>query len=89
MRPSTTPSTLKHLGRFRAQVLDTGRGLVASQFVLHGMHTGPYFHGSPPTGRTVAYPIALFTQIEGDKVRSEHVYFDRQTAAELPGLKAK
>ena len=89
MRPSTTPSTLKHLGRFSAQVLDTGGGLVASQFVLHGMHTGPYFHGSPPTGRTVAYPIALFTQTEGDKIRSERVYFDRQAPAEQLGLKAK
>jgi steroid delta-isomerase-like uncharacterized protein len=68
---------------------DAGGGLVASQFMVHGTHTGPYFDGSPPTGRTVAYPIATFTQIEGDKVRSEHVYFDRQTPAELLGLKAK
>ena len=68
---------------------DTGEGLVVSQFVLHGTHTGPYFDGSPPTGRTVAYSIALFTQIEGDKIRSEHVYFDRQAPAEQLGLKAK
>ena len=68
---------------------DTGGGLVASQVVLHGTHTGPYFDGSPPTGRAVTYPIAIFTQIEGDKVRSEHVYFDRQTVAEQLGLKPK
>jgi steroid delta-isomerase-like uncharacterized protein len=68
---------------------DTGEGLVASQLVLHGTHSGPYFDGSPPTGRTVAYPIATFTQVEGDKIRSEHVYFDRQAAAEQLGLKAK
>ena len=68
---------------------DTGEGLVASQFVLHGTHTGPYFDGSPPTGRTVAYPIATFDRVEGDKIRSEHVYFDRQTPAEQLGLKAK
>ena len=68
---------------------DTGEGLVASQLVLHGTHTGPYFDGSPPTGRTVAYPIASFAQIEGDKIRSEHVYLDRQTVAEQLGLKAK
>lgn len=68
---------------------DTGGGLVASQTVLHGTHTGPYFDGSPPTGRTVAYPIAIFTQVEGDKIGSEHVYFDRQTVAEQLGFKAK
>ena len=68
---------------------DTGGGLVATQFVLHGTHTGPYFDGSPATGRTIAYPVATFAQIEGDKMRSEHVYFDRQTPAEQLGLKAK
>jgi ketosteroid isomerase-like protein len=39
--------------------------------------------------KSVAYPLALFTQVEGDKIRSERVYFDRQTAAEQLGLKAK
>jgi steroid delta-isomerase-like uncharacterized protein len=50
---------------------DTGGGLVASQLVLHATHTGPFMDGTPPTGRTVAYPISLFTQVEGDKIRSE------------------
>ena len=68
---------------------DAGGGLVATQFVLHGTHTGPYMDGTPPTGRTVAYPIADFVQVEGDKIRSEHVYFDRQTVAEQLALKAK
>jgi len=68
---------------------DTGGGLVASQLMLHGTHKGPYFDGSPPTGRTVAYPVVTFTQIEGDKIRSEHVYFDRQSIAEQLGLKPK
>jgi predicted ester cyclase len=45
--------------------------------------------GTPATGRNVAYPIATFTQVEGDKIRSEHVYLDRQTVAEQLGLKAK
>jgi predicted ester cyclase len=45
--------------------------------------------GTPPTGRTVAYPIATSTQVEGDKIRSEHVYLDRQTVADQLGLKAK
>jgi predicted ester cyclase len=68
---------------------DTGGGLVATQLVLHATHTGPFMDGTPPTGRTVAYPIAVFSQVEGDKIRSEHVYFDRQTVAEQLGLKTK
>jgi steroid delta-isomerase-like uncharacterized protein len=68
---------------------DTGGGLVAAQWVLHGTQTGPYMDGTPPTGRTVAYPGASFVQVEGDKVRSDHAYIDRQTIAEQLGLKAK
>ena len=49
---------------------DTGGGLVATQWVLHGTHTGPFMDGTPPTGRTVAYPGASFVQVEGDKIRS-------------------
>jgi len=68
---------------------DTGGGLVATQLVLHGTHTGPFMDGTPPTGRIVSYPVATFTQVEGDKIRSDHVYLDRQTVAEQLGLKAK
>ena len=68
---------------------DTGGGLVATQLVLHGTHTGPLMDGTPPTGRTVTYPVATFAQIEGDKIRSEHVYLDRQTVAQQLGLKPK
>jgi steroid delta-isomerase-like uncharacterized protein len=68
---------------------DTGGGLVATEWVLHGTHTGPLMNGMPPTGRTVAYPGASFTQIEGDRIRSEHVYVDRQTVAEQLGIKGK
>ena len=68
---------------------DTGGGLVATQFVLHGTHTGPFMDGTAPTGRTVAYPGASFTQVEGDKSRSEHTYLGRRTVAEQLGLKGK
>jgi len=68
---------------------DAGGGLVASQWVLHATHTGPFMDGSPATGRTAAYPIASFAQVEGDKIRSEHTYLDRQTVAEQLGLKPK
>ncbi len=69
---------------------DTGGGLVALQLVLHGTHTGSFMDGTPPTGRTVAYPLASFAKIEGDKIRTEQIYLDRQTVAEQLGLlKAK
>jgi steroid delta-isomerase-like uncharacterized protein len=68
---------------------DTGGGLVATQLMLHGTHTGSFMDGTPPTGRTVSYPLASFAQIEGDKIRSQHIYLDRQTVAEQLGLKAK
>lgn len=70
---------------------DTGGGLVAIQWMLHGTNTGPLMDGTPATGRTVAYPGASLVQVqvEGDKIRSEHVYLDRQTVAEQLGLKAK
>jgi len=65
---------------------DSGGGLVAIQWILHGTHTGPLMDGTPPTGRKVSYPGASFVQVEGDKIRSEQVYVDRQTVAELLGL---
>jgi steroid delta-isomerase-like uncharacterized protein len=68
---------------------DAGGGLVAIQWMLHGTHTGPLMDGSPPTGRKVSYPGASFVQVEDDKIRSEQIYVDRQTVAELLGLKAK
>jgi steroid delta-isomerase-like uncharacterized protein len=68
---------------------DTGRGLVAIQWMLHGTHSGPLMDGTPRTGRKVSYPGASFVQVEGDKIRSEQTYVDRQTVAELLGLKAK
>ena len=68
---------------------DTGGGLVATQWVLHGTNTGLYFDGTPPTGCTVAYPGASFTKVEGDKIRSEDTYLDRQTVAEQLGGKPK
>jgi steroid delta-isomerase-like uncharacterized protein len=68
---------------------DIGGGLVATELMLHGTHTGPFMDGTPPTGRTVTYPVASFAQIEGDKIRSERIYLDQQTVAEQLGLKPK
>ena len=68
---------------------DAGGGLVATQWVLRGTNTGTLPDGSPATGRTVTLPGATFTQVEGDKIRSEQTYFDRQNLLEQLGLKAK
>jgi len=35
--------------------------------------TGSLMDGTPPTGRTVAYPDTSFVQVEGDKIRSEQL----------------
>jgi steroid delta-isomerase-like uncharacterized protein len=68
---------------------DTGGGLVATQWVMHATNTGPLPDGTPATGRTVALHGASFAQFEGDKVRSERVYFDMHNLFEQLGLKAK
>ena len=68
---------------------DTGGGLVATQWVFHGTHTGPYFDGTPPTGRTLSLPGGTFTQVENGKIRYERVYMDRQTVTEQLGFTPK
>ena len=68
---------------------DTGGGLIASQWVLHGTHNGPYFDGTPPTGRTLTLPGASFTQVENGKIRYERTYTDRQTVTEQLGFTPK
>jgi steroid delta-isomerase-like uncharacterized protein len=68
---------------------DTGGGLVTWQWLARGTNTGPLADGSPPTGRSVTVPGASFTQVEGDKIRSEQAYLDRKTRDEQLGLKAK
>jgi steroid delta-isomerase-like uncharacterized protein len=68
---------------------DTGGGLVATEWVFHGTNTGTLPDGTPPTGRTVALRGATFAQFEGDKVRSERVYFDMHNLFEQLGLKPK
>jgi hypothetical protein len=43
----------------------------------------------PPTGRTLTLPGASFTRVEGDKIRYERVYTDRQTVTEQLGFTPK
>ena len=68
---------------------DTGGGLVAWQWLARGTNTGPLADGIPPTGRSVTQPGASFTQVEGDKIRSDQAYHDRKWMAEQLGLKPK
>ena len=57
---------------------DTGGGLAAYQWLARATNSGPGPDGTPPTGRSVRVPGASFVQVEGDKIRSEEVYFDRK-----------
>jgi len=68
---------------------DTGGGLVAWQWLARATNTGPLADGNPPTGRSLTLPGASFTQVEGDKIRSEQVYHDQKTMDEQLGLKQK
>ena len=61
---------------------ETGGGLVALQWVLRGTNAGPLGGGTPATGRRVTLPGASFIQVEGDKIRSERTYHDRQIVDE-------
>ena len=67
---------------------DTGGGLVAWQWLARATNTGPLADGNPPTGRSLTLPGASFTQVEGDKIRSDQVYHDRKTMAEQLGATA-
>ena len=63
---------------------NTGGGLVASQWVLHGTHTGPYFDGSPPTGRTLTLPVpGLCSRFS---TRVFQALFSRALIADLIGI---
>jgi steroid delta-isomerase-like uncharacterized protein len=61
---------------------DIGGGLVAVEWVLRGTNTGTLGGGTPATGRRVTLPGASFVQVEGDKIRSERTYHDRQIVDE-------
>ena len=47
---------------------DTGGGLVATQLIIHGTHTGPFMDGTPPTSRTS--PIRWLSSLRLRAIRS-------------------
>jgi steroid delta-isomerase-like uncharacterized protein len=67
---------------FSVELLNTGEiqpGIVAIHWLVRGTNTGSGADGSKPTGRAVTLQGASFMQLEGDKIGSDQVYFDRQT----------
>jgi predicted ester cyclase len=70
---------------FSLELLNAGEiepGVVALHWRVRGTHTVPGVDGSDPTGRAVTFKGASIILVEGDKIRSDHAYFDRQTIAE-------
>jgi len=64
---------------------DTGGGLIATQWIMHGTNTGSMW-GLPPTGRAVTVPGAEFIQVEGNRIRCVQAYFDSRAVPEQLGL---
>jgi steroid delta-isomerase-like uncharacterized protein len=82
-------STFPDLSLEIVSIGDAGGGLVAWQWLARATITGPLAEGSAPPGRPIAHPGASFTQVEGDKIRSDQVYHDRKTLDEQLGLTPK
>jgi steroid delta-isomerase-like uncharacterized protein len=57
-------------------------GVVALHWRASGTNTGPGGDESRPTGRTASVKGASIIRLEGDKIRSDHAYFDRKTIEE-------
>lgn len=59
---------------------------VILEVVIGGTHTGTY-HGLPPTGRPVSFPLcAVYSFDEGGKLASERIYYDRATVFDQVGV---
>jgi predicted ester cyclase len=66
---------------FSIEMLNAGEiepGLVAHHWLIRGTNTSPGADGSEPTGRSFSFKGASIIQVEGDKIRSDHAYFDRK-----------
>jgi steroid delta-isomerase-like uncharacterized protein len=66
---------------FTVELLNVGEieaGVVALHWRVRGTNTGPGADGSEPTGRSVSIQGASIIRLEGDKIRSDHAYFDRK-----------
>jgi steroid delta-isomerase-like uncharacterized protein len=66
---------------FSIELLNAGEiepGLVAHDWLVRGTYTGPGKDGKELAGRAVEFRGASIIQVEGDKIRSDLSYFDRQ-----------
>ena len=59
-------------------VREIGPGQVAYEWLLRGTNSGPLMDGSPATGRTFTLPGNDVMAVEGGKIRSVEVRYDRQ-----------
>ena len=64
------------------------RGLIADHWRVRGTNTSPARDGSEPTGRSMSFKGASIICVEGDKIRSDHAYFDRKTIEEVSATDA-
>jgi steroid delta-isomerase-like uncharacterized protein len=59
---------------------------VVLEVVISGTHTGPY-HGLPPTGRPVSFPLCAVYSFDGrGKLAGERIYYDRATVFAQVGV---
>jgi steroid delta-isomerase-like uncharacterized protein len=71
------------------KVIEAGEiraGVVAHEWIVRGTNTGPGADDSPPSGRAVAFRGVSIFHLEGNKIRSEEVYFDRKGLDKQLGL---
>lgn len=64
-----------------------GDDVVAAEWIMPGVNTGPLFDG-PPTDKRVELGGADFVKVEGDKIRSVNGYFDQKDFVQQLGLQA-
>ena len=57
---------------------EIGPGIVAHHWRIRGTQTGPGIDGSAPTGNVLTFQGASIVTVNGDKIRSDHAYFDRK-----------
>jgi carboxymethylenebutenolidase len=66
-----------------------GPGSVVDEMVMHFTHDrviDTFLPGVEPTGRSVELPVAAVVGFEGDKVASEHIYWDQASLLVQVGL---
>lgn len=66
-----------------------GQGRVIDEFVLHLTHSVRmdwFVPGVEPTGRKLIVPHVAVVAFRGDKICSEHIYWDQATVLEQLGL---